>query len=294
MTLRSEKERYPILIVDDEPELVEALVNYLDEYNVDYAHDADSALKKIDSGKFKIVMTDIVMAGVDGIELLRRIKSRNPGIQVIMMTGQTTVMRASEALQDGALKYLLKPFDDIGEVDRAIDEAIKKAKEWEDVFRRTIQAGKRKGDTASQPNTASPVDGKEFGFVDGTQPGDQDGRARRDIGEPIVDRAIMDAFMMEFREDIEEAIKYVLMLEKNPGDTESLHALFRKMHNMKGNAGVLGLEKIAGVSHETETLLDSIRDGTIEINSEIIETLLANCDALAGLVDEVEGKPRDS
>jgi DNA-binding NtrC family response regulator len=136
----NEKEKVPILIVDDEPDIIEALVNYLDDYEVDFAYDADSALEKVSSGKFKIVLADIVMPGLDGIELLRRIKDINPGIQVIMMTGQTTLMRASESMQDGALKYLLKPFDDISEVNKAIDEAIKKIREWKDVFRKTVLA----------------------------------------------------------------------------------------------------------------------------------------------------------
>jgi DNA-binding NtrC family response regulator len=143
MTYGNEKEDFPILIVDDEPDIVEALINYLDDYEVDFAYDAESALKKVSSGKFKIVLTDIVMPGLDGVELLRGIKNINPGIQVIMMTGQTTLMRASESMQDGALKYLLKPFDDISEVDKAINEAITKLKDWKDAFRKTVLAKKR-------------------------------------------------------------------------------------------------------------------------------------------------------
>ena len=138
MTQGSERKNFPILIVDDEPDIVEALINYLDDYEVDFAYDADSALHKVASGKFKIVLADIVMPGLDGIELLRRIKNINPGIQVIMMTGHTTLMRASESMQDGALRYLLKPFDDIKEVDEAIEEAIQKIRGWESVFRKTI------------------------------------------------------------------------------------------------------------------------------------------------------------
>lgn len=143
MAQKSEKEKFPILIVDDEPQIVEALSNYLSDYEVDVAYDASSALEKVATGKFKIILADIVMPGLDGIELLRRVKDINPGIQVIMMTGQTTLMRASESMQDGALKYLLKPFDDISEIDRAIDEAIMKIKEWKDVFQKTILAKKR-------------------------------------------------------------------------------------------------------------------------------------------------------
>jgi len=140
MRYNNEEERIPILIVDDEPDIVEALVNYLDDYEVDFAYDADSALKKVASGRFKVVLADIVMPGLDGIELLRHIKHMKPGIQVIMMTGKTTLMRTSESLQNGALRYLLKPFYDMSEVDNAIGEAIKKVKYWKDVFRKTALA----------------------------------------------------------------------------------------------------------------------------------------------------------
>lgn len=139
MKQSNEKERFPVLIVDDEQDIIEALVNYLDDYEVDFAYDVDSALKKLVSGKFKIVLTDIMMPGLDGNELLRRVRDMNPGIQVIMMTGQTTLLRAIESLRDGALRYLLKPFDDISEVDKAIDEAIEKVKDWEDILRKSTR-----------------------------------------------------------------------------------------------------------------------------------------------------------
>lgn len=99
----------------------------------------------------------------------------------------------------------------------------------------------------------------------------------------------IDMFIVEFRENIEGAIHSILMLEKNPSDTESIHDLFRKFHTIKGNADVGGFEKIVRLSHKAETLLDNIREQTIEVNSQIIETLLISADALTVLVDEVEG-----
>lgn len=99
----------------------------------------------------------------------------------------------------------------------------------------------------------------------------------------------IDMFIVEFRENIEGAIHSILMLEKNPSDTESIHDLFRKFHTIKGNAAVGGFEKIVRLSHKAETLLDNIREQTIEVNSQIIETLLISADALTVLVDEVEG-----
>ncbi|MBW1741614.1 MAG: Hpt domain-containing protein [Deltaproteobacteria bacterium] len=105
-----------------------------------------------------------------------------------------------------------------------------------------------------------------------------------------LDQEIIDGFIREFREDIEGAMHYMLMLEKSPGDTESVHALFRKLHTIKGNASILGLEKIVRLSHQTEALLDNIRGQTVEINSQIIETLLMTADALTALVGEAEGR----
>lgn len=132
--MENEKSNYPILIVDDETEIIQALTLYLSDYTIDHANDAEAALQKIKQGRYKIVLTDIVMPGMDGIDLLRQIKKINPGIQVIVMTGQTTLMRAAESMQEGALTYLLKPFDDITVVDQAIENAIKKIEEWKKIM----------------------------------------------------------------------------------------------------------------------------------------------------------------
>lgn len=104
------------------------------------------------------------------------------------------------------------------------------------------------------------------------------------------DQETVDSFMMEFREHIDEAIRHILVLEDNPQDTESVHALFRNFHTIKGNAGVLELEKISSLSHQAETLLDGIREQTVQINSDIIETLLTTADILTALLDEVQGR----
>jgi CheY-like chemotaxis protein/HPt (histidine-containing phosphotransfer) domain-containing protein len=104
------------------------------------------------------------------------------------------------------------------------------------------------------------------------------------------DAETMASFMMEFRECIEESIRLVVRLEDNPQETESVHALFRNLHNIKGNASVLELEKISSLSHEAETLLDSIREGAVQITEDIIETLLKTADTITALLDEIEGR----
>jgi len=106
-----------------------------------------------------------------------------------------------------------------------------------------------------------------------------------ELGQDIIDDVVS-----ECRENIENAIHHILLLENNPEDRESIDALFRDCHTIKGNAGVVGFERVVRLSHETETLLDNIREQKIEINSQIIETLLMSADALTALVDEVEGR----
>ena len=106
----------------------------------------------------------------------------------------------------------------------------------------------------------------------------------------LMDQEIIEQCIAEFREHIEDANHNILILEKTPEDTEHVDALFRNFHTIKGNASMLGFEKIIRLTHETETLLDNIREQTVEINQEIIETLLMSADVLSALVDEIEDK----
>lgn len=102
-----------ILIVDDELSVRDSLSNWFleDGYSVDTAEDGKSALSKIQAHSFHIVLVDIKMPGMDGLELNRRIKSINEEIIVIVMTAFASVDSAVQALKDGAYDYVCKPFD---------------------------------------------------------------------------------------------------------------------------------------------------------------------------------------
>jgi len=102
-----------ILIVDDELSVRDSLSNWFleDGYNVDTAEDAKVALKKIEAFNFHIILVDIKLPGMDGLELNRRIKSINEETIVIVMTAFASVDSAVEALKDGAYDYVCKPFD---------------------------------------------------------------------------------------------------------------------------------------------------------------------------------------
>lgn len=102
-----------ILIVDDESSVRDSLYNWFieDGYHVAVAEDAKTALRILESESFDIVLSDIKMPGMDGLQMLSRIKALRKDAIVIMMTAFATVETAVQALKDGAFDYVTKPFD---------------------------------------------------------------------------------------------------------------------------------------------------------------------------------------
>lgn len=102
-----------MLIVDDEESVRDSLYNWFveDGYEVDSAANAKEALSKMESKNFDIILADIKMPGMDGLEMHRRIKSINSNAIVIIMTAFASVETAVQALKDGAYDYITKPFD---------------------------------------------------------------------------------------------------------------------------------------------------------------------------------------
>jgi len=102
-----------ILIVDDEKNYPPILSAVLEEegYETLTANNGLAALEIIKNSNIDLVLTDMKMPLIDGIELLERIKLTDPDLPVIMMTAHGTVEKAVEAMQKGAYNYILKPFD---------------------------------------------------------------------------------------------------------------------------------------------------------------------------------------
>jgi DNA-binding NtrC family response regulator len=105
------KER--IMIVDDEKIVRESLYHwFMDEgYSVDTAESAEAALKKFDKDKFDLVLLDMKMPGMSGLELLPRLKQIDVDCFVILITAYASVPSAIQALKEGAFDYITKPVD---------------------------------------------------------------------------------------------------------------------------------------------------------------------------------------
>lgn len=104
-----------ILIVDDEETLTFSLYQSFQLWNQHYdvatAASGDEALKKLTASDFDLVITDISMPGMSGIELLSQIKAHYPKTEVIIMTAYGSEEKREEALRNGARYYLEKPFE---------------------------------------------------------------------------------------------------------------------------------------------------------------------------------------
>lgn len=116
-----------ILVVDDELSMREFLEILLtaEEYNVDTAINGADAIKKVKDNNYHVLMTDIHMPGMDGIELLKKAKEISPDTEVLMMTAYASTETAVEAMKCGAYDYITKPFK-VDEVKLIIKNALEK------------------------------------------------------------------------------------------------------------------------------------------------------------------------
>jgi DNA-binding response OmpR family regulator len=126
---------YRVLIVDDEPMIVNLLQSYLRlrGFDVTGCADAESALQKMADESYHVALLDIKLPGMNGIELLKRVKEVSPVVQVIMMTAFSTVEIALKCLEGGASDYLLKPFGNLNEVATIVQSACERVGRWENL-----------------------------------------------------------------------------------------------------------------------------------------------------------------
>ena len=133
-------DKISILIVDDEDSVRDSLLNWFieDGYEVEAAENAKRALQLLEKRDFNIILADIKMPGMDGLELQRRIKALNEETIVIIMTAFASVETAVQALKDGAYDYVTKPFDpdDLSHLIRNAGAQIRLSKENEALKKR--------------------------------------------------------------------------------------------------------------------------------------------------------------
>jgi DNA-binding NtrC family response regulator len=116
-----------ILVVDDEIHVCNSIAKALEvvDYLVDTVLSGEEALKQQDVNKYDVIITDLMMPGISGMELLKALKEKDPAVRVIMITGYPSTKSTVAAIKSGAVDYLPKPFTP-GELRSAVEKIIKR------------------------------------------------------------------------------------------------------------------------------------------------------------------------
>jgi len=120
------KGRGVVLLVDDEPVITRGYARNLTAsgYTVEVAHDGNEAAALFRERAFDVIVSDISMPGMSGLELLRAVREHDLDVPVIMMTGGPAVQSAVEAMEYGALRYLIKPVEQ-SQLDEVVARAVR-------------------------------------------------------------------------------------------------------------------------------------------------------------------------
>jgi len=134
----------PILFVDDDPIAHKIISHYLRNWQLESVYSARDALDALERKNFVIVITDLIMPQMNGIDLLREIKAKYGNrVQVIVVTVSDELDNLIKALDGGASDFLLKPFKQ-KEIEEVLEHTIAKIKRWQKVMNLLLDK-KRKG-----------------------------------------------------------------------------------------------------------------------------------------------------
>lgn len=157
-----QRKGFRILVVDDEFIVRDSLKEWLEieeGFSVDDAESGQEALSRLSEQEYRLMLLDIKMPGMDGVEVLEKAKEKYPDLTVVMMTAYATVETAVEAMKIGALDYLIKPFDP----DALIPKIVKIYQDFEATLSPKLEVG---AIVLCGGNTYyNPADGKDvFGY----------------------------------------------------------------------------------------------------------------------------------
>ena len=146
-----------ILVVDDEKKITRLLADGIaaEGHDVSAAESGEEAVGRIGKEEFDVVVCDLRLGGIDGLEVLRRTKAASPGTDVIIMTAYASAKTAIEAMKEGAYEYLVKPFD--------MDEVLLLLRRVEE-RRRLIAENTALRDRVASERTAGRIVGRSPGI----------------------------------------------------------------------------------------------------------------------------------
>lgn len=116
-----------ILIIDDEPEILNLLSRFLGKnpnFSVSTFSNPISAISEVEKANFDLILLDIMMPQMNGLEVLEKIKSKKENQKVVMMTAYSTLDKVLKSHKEGATNYVMKPFSSLEALDNKIVEVL--------------------------------------------------------------------------------------------------------------------------------------------------------------------------
>jgi len=242
-----------VLVVDDEAAIRNFLVRVLQlsGYEVTAAADGRDALEKLEGTAFDVLLTDIKMDRLDGVELLRVARYRYPDLAVILLTGHATVPSAIAALRQGAHDYLLKPAkneDILSSIAAALHSRARQQRRdrLEQIAAQLVDVVQPDLQTVAQSTRASLAYGDLTFDVGGF---------RASLGGQVLDLTPTEfRLLLELAHALGDTIGYTALVQSACGYTCARH----EAREIIG-AHVLNLRKKLGIEPETALYIESVR-----------------------------------
>ncbi len=163
-------EKIRLAVIDDEPLVCQRLKQVFRRsgFEIETFGAGKPALERMAQQPFQLILTDICLPDIDGLEILKRIKKEYPGTEVILITGYATLDQAVEAVKKGAFYYLSKPFtpDQVRAVVKRAQEHIQISSENKKLREEVYQKIQYEGIVGHQPQNQGTVGGYQQGFSD--------------------------------------------------------------------------------------------------------------------------------
>ncbi|BAK70110.1 response regulator [Aliarcobacter butzleri] len=121
--------KYSIAIIDDEVEILNLLSRFLSrnpKFSVANYANPLAALESLNTSSYDIILLDIMMPQMNGLEVLEKIKEKNENQKVIMMTAYSTLDKVLKSHKEGATNYVMKPFDSLQHLEKKIIDILEK------------------------------------------------------------------------------------------------------------------------------------------------------------------------
>lgn len=201
-----------ILVVDDDAFIRDLLSEFLtrEGYKVLLAESGEKALEMLEPGTVRVALIDLKMPGIDGVETMKGIKTRDAGVLIILMTGYPSIESAVEALRSGAYDYVIKPFK-LNELKSTIEHAINEQTIREEIDDLKLKINQMEDDLKKYQHlekqirrSAHPISAKKIAQTYGRNSVSAEGSRTPDIVEQIRQLGVLREEKVLSEEEFEE------------------------------------------------------------------------------------------